>query len=338
VPASIDSLCAQVQARSPVDARERDAIEAFVTAARVLASPFDEHADPTHVTASAIVVGRRGVVLHRHKRLGIWLQPGGHIDPGEHPLDAALREAHEETGLPVAAAAGDRLVHVDVHPGPRGHTHLDLRYLLEADPADPAPPVGESQDVCWFTWAEAIELADVGLEGALRAVQPGDPVLRRAISADAGAVARVNLRSRRYATPTLPEVHDELEVARWVAARIDGSRRDAGDPSTGDDVWVADVDGVVVAEMILSHASQPSFLDHLYVDPSWMGRGLGDRLVRLAAERAPGGLQLWTHLVNAGARRFYERHGFRPVETTDGAANEERMPDVRYVRLAADEP
>jgi hypothetical protein len=57
-----------------------------------------------------------------------------------------------------------------------------------------------------------------------------------------------------------------------------GSRRDAGDhrdPSTGDDVWVADVDGVVVAEMILSHASQPSFLHHLYVDPSWMGRGLG---------------------------------------------------------------
>ena len=41
---------------------------------------------PTHVTASGIVVGRRGTVLHRHKRLGIWMQPGGHIDAGESRL------------------------------------------------------------------------------------------------------------------------------------------------------------------------------------------------------------------------------------------------------------
>ena len=51
--------------------------------------PFDRGADPTHVTASAIVVGDRGVVLHRHRRLHRWLQPGGHIDPGETPAEAA---------------------------------------------------------------------------------------------------------------------------------------------------------------------------------------------------------------------------------------------------------
>ena len=66
-----------------------------------LARPFDEHADPVHVTGSAFIVGPRGIVLLRHRRLGIWVQPGGHVDAGETPWDGARREAVEETGLPV---------------------------------------------------------------------------------------------------------------------------------------------------------------------------------------------------------------------------------------------
>lgn len=58
---------------------------------------------------------------------------------------------------------------------------------------------------------------------------------------------------------------------------------------------------------------------------------LGDRFVALAKQRRPDGLQLWTFQVNGPARRFYERHGFAAVEETDGAGNEEREPDVRYV-------
>ncbi len=42
------------------------------------------------------------------------------------------------------------------------------------------------------------------------------------------------------------------------------------------------------------------------------------------------GLQLWTFQVNGPAQSFYERHGCRAVERTDGATNEEREPDVRY--------
>jgi 8-oxo-dGTP pyrophosphatase MutT (NUDIX family) len=92
-------------------------------------------------------------------------------DPGEEPPDAALREAREETGLPVTLVSRD-LVHVDVHPGPRGHTHLDLRYLVRAEPVDPAPAEGESQDVRWWSWDEAIAVADPGLAGVLRALRP----------------------------------------------------------------------------------------------------------------------------------------------------------------------
>ena len=153
-----------------MDERERTSIERFLHELARLDEPFSEHADATHVTASAIVVGVRGVVLHKHKRLGLWLQPGGHIDPGEAPWRAAIREAQEETGLPVEPIAGrpsPPLVHVDVHPGPRGHTHLDLRYLLVADDVEPQPPAGESPDVRWFPWADTIAQSDAGLAGIL---------------------------------------------------------------------------------------------------------------------------------------------------------------------------
>ena len=166
-------LVEEVAARGPVDERERLSIARFLAEVERLERPCDEHADPTHVTGSAIVVGRRGVVLHRHRRLGLWLQPGGHVEGGETPAEAARREAGEETGLAVRhPPGGPRLVHVDVHPGPRGHIHLDLRYLLEAPDADPAPAAGESPDVRWFAWADALAVADPGLVGALRALRP----------------------------------------------------------------------------------------------------------------------------------------------------------------------
>lgn len=174
----VDQVRRTLTEREPLDEAERSSIERTFAELDRLSDPFDQESDPVHVTGSAIVVGPRGVVLLEHKRLGLWLQPGGHVDPGETPWEGALREAREETGLDVSFAdVGDdgvpRLVHVDVHPGGRGHTHLDLRYLVFGGDADPNPPEGESQQIAWFDWPAAIERAsDDRLTALLRHLAP----------------------------------------------------------------------------------------------------------------------------------------------------------------------
>ena len=140
-------LRADVVAHVPLSPREAASKEHFLAELDRLDDPFDELADPVHVTASAIVVGRRGTVLHLHKRLARWMQPGGHIDPGESPPVAARREAIEELGLDVEhPEGGPLLIHIDVHEAALGHTHLDLRYLLIGSDDDPHPPPGESPE------------------------------------------------------------------------------------------------------------------------------------------------------------------------------------------------
>ncbi len=145
-----------------------------------------------------------------------------------------------------------------------------------------------------------------------------DPVvLRPASPADAAAIADVWLTSFGAALPTVRRAHTDDEVRGWI--------RDVLVP--GHDTWVAEVEGAVVGVLALSEG----WLDQLYLAPGWRGRGIGDRLVALAKQRQPAGLQLWTFQVNEPAQRFYARHGFLAVERTDGAGNEEREPDVRFV-------
>jgi 8-oxo-dGTP pyrophosphatase MutT (NUDIX family) len=170
-PRSPEHLRRLVRDHRPRDAREAAAKEQFLSALERLETPCQRDADPVHVTASAVVVGERGTVLHLHRRLGRWMQPGGHLDPGEGTAAAARREAEEETGLAVThPPTGPLLVHLDVHPA-GGHTHLDLRYLLLGPDDDPHPPPGESQQARWFGWDEAEEMADEALVGGLRSAR-----------------------------------------------------------------------------------------------------------------------------------------------------------------------
>ena len=93
-----------------------------------------------HFTVAVFVVWEGKVLLHRHRKLGMWLPPGGHIEENELPDEAAVREVLEETGLGVRLVgerredvadpvqlhrpAGVQLENI----GP-GHQHIDLIYF-----------------------------------------------------------------------------------------------------------------------------------------------------------------------------------------------------------------
>ena len=142
--------------------------------------PFARTTLPSHVTASAVVLDERSttVLLHLHRRLDRWLQPGGHVEPGEHPDDAAVRETVEETGVAVAhPPAGPLVVHLDEHPGPDGHVHLDVRYLLLADRSasrigdGEATGVGPGPTLRWAAPSDVEREADRSLGRAMTALR-----------------------------------------------------------------------------------------------------------------------------------------------------------------------
>ncbi|MCC6446244.1 MAG: NUDIX domain-containing protein [Armatimonadetes bacterium] len=115
------------------------------------------------VTVAVFTVRRGRVLLHYHARLGMWLPPGGHIEPNELPDEAAVRETLEEAGIAVGIA-GEKALPLDY---PRqlyrpegiqlediapGHQHIDLIYFarpLEADPAIPPELAGRDR-VGWY--------------------------------------------------------------------------------------------------------------------------------------------------------------------------------------------
>ena len=141
-------------------------------------------------------------------------------------------------------------------------------------------------------------------------------VVRQAAASDAEAIATVWLRSRRASIPAIPApVHSDEEVRRWVS--------DVLLPSGG--TWVVENEIGVIAMMNV----RGGWIDQLYVDPVHTGHGTGTKLLGQAKQLHPEGLDLWTFQSNVRARRFYEAHGFLPVEETQGD-NEEGAPDVRY--------
>jgi 8-oxo-dGTP pyrophosphatase MutT (NUDIX family) len=117
-----------------------------------------------HVTASALVIDpeRGRVLLTLHKKLGMWLQMGGHCEPGDTTLArAALREATEESGIHGLTLLPGGPVQLDRHPIPAPcNWHLDVQYAALAPSAAVAQISDESLDLRWFAYAEVAGVAD----------------------------------------------------------------------------------------------------------------------------------------------------------------------------------
>lgn len=127
---------------------------------------------PGHFTASAFVTSpeRDAVLLIHHRKLGRWLQPGGHFEPSDRdPAAAALRELVEETGLSAVEPLTEGLLDVDVHaiPGRRdapAHEHFDLRFGFVATTRDLAP----GREVLGARWVPLDELVTAETDASVR--------------------------------------------------------------------------------------------------------------------------------------------------------------------------
>ncbi len=147
------TLLALVAAAPPSAATAR-----FETFIRTEPACLERSTAAGHLTASAAVVDppRRHLLLIHHRKLGRWLQPGGHAD-GQLDLAAvALREVAEETGLGRCRLVDPHPIDLDVHEIPAhggvpAHLHYDVRFMIEADPLEPlAHDVEEVHAARWF--------------------------------------------------------------------------------------------------------------------------------------------------------------------------------------------
>jgi 8-oxo-dGTP pyrophosphatase MutT (NUDIX family) len=156
-------------------ARTRDRMLAFIDE-----HPQDAHLRsfaPGHLTASALVLDATGtkVLLTHHKKLGRWLQLGGHCDGDADLARVALREATEESGIE-GLAIDPEPIDVDIHaiPARKGepeHLHLDTRFLVRAPAGAEARASEESNEIRWFDRSAASQIeTDESVRRLLRMV------------------------------------------------------------------------------------------------------------------------------------------------------------------------
>jgi 8-oxo-dGTP pyrophosphatase MutT (NUDIX family) len=147
-----------------------------------------------HFTATAFVVDGSRTLLHWHRRLQQWMPPGGHIEPNEDPVQAVLREVHEETGLvaevlPTSARLAfdypqqlpaPYTILVEDIPGPdEPHKHIDLIYFCRAVNGG----AHETRDDPTLRWVDEAELrGDAALDVVGCGIAAGVPEDVRALA------------------------------------------------------------------------------------------------------------------------------------------------------------
>ena len=131
---------------------------------------FENTTLPGHVTVSGFVCSEdlSTLLLIKHNKLGMWMQPGGHSDGNHNTVDECIREVTEETGLKAQNITlfQEEPINVDIHDIPKDvkrglgqHHHLDVQYVFTCNPEDVELNKQESEiyDISWFTLDEILE-------------------------------------------------------------------------------------------------------------------------------------------------------------------------------------
>jgi 8-oxo-dGTP pyrophosphatase MutT (NUDIX family) len=160
-------LLSELALYTPADAREAAMAAALTAFVSANVACFERTLLIGHLTASAWVVDETytHALLTHHRKLGKWLQLGGHADGESDVRRAALREATEESGLATLRFAHHAIYDIDVHPIPaRGaepaHHHYDVRFAFIADRNAPLVVSEESHALAWRPIAQ-LDVADI---------------------------------------------------------------------------------------------------------------------------------------------------------------------------------
>ncbi|HQA02403.1 MAG TPA: NUDIX hydrolase [Thermomonas sp.] len=146
--------------------QEAATVALFHTLLEDAENPFLRERLAGHFTASCWLVSADGarVLLTHHRKLGLWLQLGGHADGQRDLSAAALREAEEEsglTGLRVEPAIFDLDRHrIPIHKTVPEHWHYDVRFIVRAGTDEAYTISEESLDLAWRDIAELAVDAD----------------------------------------------------------------------------------------------------------------------------------------------------------------------------------
>lgn len=143
-------------------------------------------------------------------------------------------------------------------------------------------------------------------------------ILRPAIINDAEVIADIYLRARKTYLSYAPLAHSDSAVRGWIVSSLI--------PRSG--VTVAEIHGNIVGFSAVSDDGTYGWIDHIYLEPTATRHGVGSSFIERAKQELRSSIRLYTFQQNEGARRFYQRHGFKEIALSDGSSNEEKTPDV----------
>jgi hypothetical protein len=151
----------------PIDAGEAYSVAQLKRLLRDEPGCFMRETLAGHITGSAWILNPtldRALLTH-HRKLGLWLQLGGHCDGDPDVHGVALREGVEESGLHEIAPLSDKPFDIDVHVIPRhgevpAHNHHDIIYAFTADDRIPFTVSAESIALAWVGLGDSIILGN----------------------------------------------------------------------------------------------------------------------------------------------------------------------------------
>lgn len=157
---------------TPFHESDTEALQRTLDFVKSCPTCFDrEHYEPGHITGSGWILNESqdSVLLTHHRKLDIWIQPGGHVDGETDVFQSALREAYEETGLAKIEPLSEEIYDIDIHRFPErkgkpAHLHFDIRFAFISKAGDDYTVSEESHDLRWVriedmeTWNDDLSM------------------------------------------------------------------------------------------------------------------------------------------------------------------------------------